>query len=208
MYNSESLFSMAWVYPEMKTFLNLCLIFVLLLCCSAEANDLSAVTEKVEYQDSKMKIAASVLLPVPACGAFRLMTDYDSLPEYIPGMLETHHEYIKQGLVKVWQVGEVEIWFLHFKIKSLLEIQEIPNQKISFKQLEGSLSTYNGEWTLQETPQGTHVRYSAELTFRHFMPVFLARMVLEDEIKKRFAAIAKEAEERKNKNLLDCVAKP
>jgi hypothetical protein len=108
--------------------------------------------------------------------------------------------------VKVWQVGEVEIWLLHFKIKSVLEIQEIPNQKISFKQLEGSLASYNGEWALQETPQGTHVHYMAELTFRHFMPVFLARIVLEDEIKKRFAAFAKEAEERKNKNLLDCGA--
>jgi ribosome-associated toxin RatA of RatAB toxin-antitoxin module len=197
-------FSIDLVSAKMKILRRRCFIYAVLLCWPAQASEMPGVTANVEHQDSKIKVTASVILPVQPCGAFRLMTDYDSLPKYIPGILETRHEYIKDDMVKVWQTGDVKIWFFRFKMKSLLEMHEVPDQKISFRQLEGDLDSYSGEWELQEDTQGTRVLYMAELTFRHFMPIFLARMVLEDEIKKRFAAIAREADARKNMGLMDC----
>jgi hypothetical protein len=182
------------------------LICAVILCWSEDAVESSGVNANVEYQNSRMIVTASVQLPVPPCGAFRLMTDYDSLPKYIPGMMSSHHEYIRNNLVKVWQEGEVELWFFRYRINSLLEIQETPIRKISFKQLDGKLASYSGEFDLLDVPMGTQVQYRAELTLRHYIPVFLAKIIIEDEIRKRFSAIAKEAVARKRVSSLDCKA--
>ena len=178
-----------------------------MFCWAAQADEIPAIAAKVEHQDALIKVTASMTLPVQPCEAFRLLTDYDTLPQYVPGVLETHHEYVASGVAKVWQTGDVRVWFFHIKMKSLLEIHEMPDREISFKQIEGDLKSYSGTWNLLEDAQGTAVLYKAELAFKKFTPVFMARMILEDEIKKRFAAIAKEATARKAKGLLDCVTK-
>lgn len=200
---------MTLVFPKMnilRSFRFIFAVIAMILCWSAQADEIPSVSAKVTQLDSKIMVTASVILPVQPCGAFRLITDYDNLPNYIPGILETRHEYVQVGMVNVWQTGDIKIGFFHFKMKSLLEMHETPNQKISFKQLDGDLNSYSGEWNLQQDMQGTKLLYTAELTFRHFMPLFLAKLILEDEIKSRFTAIANETFARKKNGLMDCSA--
>ncbi|MGC2164858.1 MAG: SRPBCC family protein [Gallionella sp.] len=184
---------------------NLCLVAgSLLIQTSTPADEIFPTTTKVAYQDSKLVITASVILPVEPCATFELLTDYDSIPSYMPGVLETHHENIEDGVVKVWQTGEVKLLVFHFKVNSLLEVHEVRNKAITFKQLDGNLASYSGAWTLSDDIGGTKVLYRAELTFKHFMPIFLARVILDDEIKLRFSAIAGEAARRTSKGQLVC----
>jgi len=183
----------------------LCLIALLSLCClTAYAQEPPKTAVSVTRQDSLFQVNASITLPVKPCVAYSLLTDYASLPGYIPGMLEIHAERISNNLVKVRQVGEAEVLFFHVKMVSLLEMTEIPNRQIIFKQTEGDLESYSGEWNLLETSDGTKLTYDASLAFKGFVPYFLARTVLEREVEKRFEAIAKEVQSRKNKNLPDC----
>ena len=187
---------------------HLYLIALLSLCClTVHAQEQPKATVSVKRQDSHFQVSASIMLPVKQCIAYGLLTDYASLPDYIPGMLEIHAERISNNLVKVRQVGEAEVLFFHVKMAALLEMTEIPNQRIIFKQTEGDLASYSGESNLLETSDGTKLTYDASLSFKGFVPYFLASAVLEDEVEKRFEAIAKEARSRKNKNLPDCGAK-
>jgi hypothetical protein len=158
----------------------------------------------IEFHDAKILISASVILPVPKCAAFKLLTDYDSIPSYMPGVLATSHTYLDKGLAKVRQTGQVTLLVFHFDVTSLLEVREMPNESITFRQLEGNLGSYSGSWTLSEKNAVTRVSYRAELTFRHFMPVFLAKLLLHDEIKSRFAAIAREAARRNGSGQTHC----
>lgn len=176
----------------------------LLINASASANDLAPATTNITYQDSNIVVTASVILPVERCAAFQLLTDYDSIPTYMPGVLETHHERLNDGVVRVSQTGEVTLLFFHFKVKSLLEVHEVHNQSIAFKQLEGNLEVFGGTWTLTDDSRGTRVLYFAEMKFQHFMPILLAKMILNDELKLRFSAIAREAARRKSKGQLAC----
>lgn len=184
--------------------LSLLFIFSALICAPAWADENSRVTANVERKGADFSVTASVLLPVQPCQAYLLLTDYDSLPGYIPGILETRHERLANHIVKVWQRGEVTILFFSINLETLLEMEEIPNQRIRFKQLEGDLAAHSGEWALQEEGAGTRVLYKSTLTFNYYLPGFLGKPILEKELRNRFEAVATEAERRKNLGLLNC----
>lgn len=187
----------------------LCLMISLLLSSlpvSAQA-DVKPVVN-VEREASFFKVYASIVLPVTPCVAYRLLTDYKSLPGYIPGMLQIRSKRISDNRVNVWQEGEVEVLFFRVKLVSSLEMEEIPDRRIIFKQSEGDLESYSGEWNLLKTQEGTKVSYNAAITLKpdYFIPVFLAKKVLENEVGKRFEAIAKESSKRENKIVPECVS--
>jgi len=171
---------------------------------SAQASDKPVVS--VAREGSHFRVYASVDLPVTPCNAYRLLTDYKSLPGYIPGMLQVRDKRISPTRVDIWQEGEVEVLFFRVKLVSSLEMVEIPDRRITFKQIDGDLESYSGEWNLLKTQSGTQVSYSAALSLKpdQFIPAFLAKKVLENEIGKRFVAIAIEASARKSKALPEC----
>lgn len=186
---------------------HLCLmIFLLLSSLTASAQASVKPVVSVEREDTHFRVYASIVLPVTPCIAYRLLTDYKSLPSYIPGMLQIRHKRISHNRVNVWQEGEVEVLFFRVKLVSSLEMEEIPERRIIFKQTDGDLESYSGEWNVLKTQEGTKVSYNAAITLKsdQFIPAFLAETVLENEVGKRFEAIAKEASARKNKVLPEC----
>lgn len=182
------------------------MVFLLLSSLAASAQAGVKPVVSVEREDSQFKVYASIVLPVTPCNAYRLLTDYKSLPGYIPGMLKIRYKRISDNRVNVWQEGEVEVLFFRVRLVSSLEMEEIPDRRIVFKQSEGDLESYSGEWNLLKTQQGTKVSYNAAITLKpdYFIPAFLAKKVLENEVGKRFEAIATESSARKNKILPEC----
>lgn len=162
----------------------------------------------VEGEGSHFRIDASITLPVTSCVAYRLLTDYKNLPGFVPGMLQIRFNRISPTRVDVWQEGEVEVLFFRVRLVSALEMVETPEQRIVFKQTEGDLESYSGEWSLLKTREGTKVSYNAAITLKpeQFIPAFLAKNVLENEVGKRFEALAKEASRRGNKVESECVS--
>jgi hypothetical protein len=185
----------------------LCLILLLLsgMPVSAQANVTPLV--RVDSEDALFRVYASIVLPVTPCIAYRLLTDYKSLPGYIPGMLQIRARRISDKRVDVWQEGEVEVLLFRVKLVASLEMEETPERRIVFRQTEGDLASYSGEWNVLKTPDGTRVSYNALITLKaeQLIPAFLAKSVLEKEVTKRFEAIAVEASKRGNKVVPECV---
>lgn len=185
------------------------LMFFLLLSSaqvSAQADVKPVVS--VQQENRLFKVYASIVLPVPPCNAYQLLTDYKSLPGYVPGMLQIRDKRISPTRVNVWQEGEVEVLFFRVRIVSFLELEETPGQRIVFRQTGGDLESYSGEWSLLKTREGTTVNYNAAITLKpeQFIPAVLAKSVLENEVRKRFEALAKESARRKNKVVPECVS--
>lgn len=182
-------------------------LLLLLLCWQVEAG---AATGKhvpavsVERQGDYFKVDVSVILPVPRCQAYALLTDYASLPDFIPGVLEVSFTRLEKSKVKIRQVGETELWFFDIRMELLLEMEEIPDQRILFKLVEGDMEAYSGVWDLLDAPEGTSLRYSATLKFDRYIPTFPGRALLADEAQKRFEAVVKEALARKSRMHPNC----
>ena len=121
------------------------MIFLLLtgMPVFAQANGKPDVS--VERVDPLFKVHASIILPLSPCNAYRLLTDYKSLPGYIPGMLQVRDKRISPTRVDIWQEGEVEVLFFRVRLVSSLEMEETPNRRIVFTQTGGDLESYSGE---------------------------------------------------------------
>ncbi|MDH4234918.1 MAG: SRPBCC family protein [Gallionella sp.] len=182
------------------------MILLLLPSLAATARASEKPVVSIAREDAHFKINASIDLPLTPCIAYRLLTDYESLPSYIPGMLQIRYKRISANRVNVWHQGEVQVLFFRVKVESSLEMEEIPERGIIFRQTEGDLESYRGEWNLMTAPAGTRVSYNALLSLKsdQYMPEFIVKSVLENEVRKRFDAIAKEASARKNKVLPEC----
>lgn len=182
--------------------------FLLLSSLPLAAQETAKPVVSVVNVDAVFRVQATVTLPLARCNAYRLLTDYQSLPGYIPGMLQIRHKRISPTRVDVWQEGEVEVLFFHVTLVSSLEMEETPGQRIVFRQTEGDLESYRGVWSLSEAGKGTMVSYSAAITLKpgQLIPEFLARAVLEKEVEKRFEALAKEASRRGNQDSPECVS--
>jgi len=187
-----------------RSFPRFLLLLSSLMGC-AQADVMPVVS--VERENTHFKVHASIVLPVTPCNAYRLLTDYKSLPSYIPGMLQIRYKRISPTRVDIWQQGEVEVLFFRVRLVSSLEMEETPERRIIFNQTGGDLESYNGEWSLLKTREGTKVSYNAAITLKpgYFIPAFLAKSVLENEVGKRFKAIAKESAKRKNTVVPECV---
>lgn len=156
--------------------------------------------------DSDIDVSSSIVLPVKPCEAYAMLTDYDDLPKFIPGLVESHSQRIAKNRVRVMQVGEVQVFIFHVQMKSLLEMEETPDQRILFRQVSGDFVTYNGEWNFSADADGTRVDYRATMSFKPYVPLLLARSILEHDVKEKFAAIGREATDRKKRGLLHCAA--
>lgn len=135
-----------------------------------------------------------------------MLTDYEKLPSFVPGLLESHARRLSGNRVRVRQLGEVHVFVFHLQTTSQLEMEETPNRHIGFRQLDGDMTeSYEGAWNFSAAGEGTEVGYRASMVFKSFVPVRLAKSVLQSEVREQFAAIAREAVRRKEQDPPGCV---
>lgn len=182
------------------------LMLVANLPASAQADAKPAVS--VDHADSRFNVLASIVLPLAPCNAYRLLTDYQELPRYIPGLLQLREKRLSPTRVEVWQEGVVQVLFFRVRLVSSLEMEETPERRVVFNQVSGDLQSYSGEWNLMKARDGTTVSYEATITLKpvQFAPAFLVKSVLEKEVTERFEALAGEALKRANKAMPECVS--
>lgn len=187
-----------------------CLMFFAALACPPARADEELPAAGQDMQVSVLRdrddfnVSASLLVSEPPCVVYAVLTDYTRLPEFIPGMQEVGVERISDHEVRVRQVASVHVLFFHIRMYSTVEMEETPNQLITFRQTEGDLAAYSGEWRLTPVGEGTRLSYSASLRFKGYVPGFIARAKLEQEIGTRFAAIEIEAQARSKQQTRPC----
>lgn len=184
------------------------LILQLLLVLSvsgSNADELAAPVVSVERTTAGVEIHASSMLALRPCEAYAMLTQYDRLPEFIPDMLASSYQRLSAHRVRVRQTGQIQLFLFHLRTESLLEMEETPNRRIVFEQIEGDMAkSYSGEWRFAAAKGGTLLDYRANMSFPAFVPRDLARSVLRIAVTKQFVAVAREAEKRRRQGGGSC----
>ncbi len=138
-------------------------------------------------------VESSVFLPIEPCQAYSMLSDYAALPEFIPGLKESRPVRLSPTEASVVQIGEVQVFIFTVRMESKLDMRETPGKRITFRQVSGDFASYGGEWDFLGVQGGTRVSYRARMTFKPYVPLTLARSVLDEDVLKKFEAIEKEA---------------
>jgi len=145
------------------------------------------VREEIDKRGFK-RITAAVLIQAPVEPIWNAVVDCDRAPEFVPGLkgckvLERHAntEIIEHHVKISWLIPEVRYVFLarydHLK-------------RIDFHRVRGDLRSVVGSWVLQAVnPQRTFVVYSVHIDPGFFVPQWLVRLVLKQDLPELMLAL-------------------
>lgn len=138
--------------------------------------------------------------------AWEVLTDYDRLSEFIPGMHWSRIVSRNKHSVIVDQSGEARMLFLAFPIHVRLEVEEFPYERIVSRAIEGNFKEMRGAYTLEVRGRRLLLHYIGSLTPDFSVPPLIGTILVRKTVEKRFGAMVDEIMRRQRLRDLPAVA--
>lgn len=169
---------------------------LLVLPVVAHATEIDVVTTRL---GDSFEIEATAEINAELTDAWTVLTDYERLVQFIPGMLESR-VVSRDGLrVVVDQRGEAGLLFLTFPMHVRLMIEEQPYERIMSTAIAGNFKELTGVYHLQSHGAGLTLRYSGKFTPDFGFPPLLGTLIVRSTAHKRFSAMVHEIENRRRR---------
>lgn len=158
--------------------------------CSSEFVGLAV--EKIGR--NKRRIRANIAIGAPLEAVWGILTSYDKLAEFIPGLAVSQLVKRGNGRAVLRQVGQENIAFgIMFKAEALLEVTEHPaviskgvSRQLDFEMVKGDFELFSGTWEMVQkkgqAPRTTLV-YTVVVQPKPWLPVGLLEERLSQNIK-------------------------
>ena len=124
--------------------------------------------------------------------AWEVLTDYDRLSDFIPGMHSSRTVSRSNHRVIVDQNGDAKLLFFSFPMHVRLEIEEFPYERIISHAIEGNFKEMSGEYILEARGRRLLLRYSGSLTPDFSIPPLIGTILVRKFVEKRFGAMVDE----------------
>jgi hypothetical protein len=155
------------------------------------------VTVEAERHGDSIEVRARATLTAQPALAWEVLTDYEALPRFIPGMLRSSVRRREGQRIIVEQSGEARYLFFSFPIEVRLEVSETPHHLVVSRALSGNLRRMNGRYELQPAPGGgLLLRYTGEIEPAFSLPPLIGVVALRRSVEEQFTAMVAEIERR------------
>lgn len=127
---------------------------------------------------------------------WQVLTDYENLSKIVPGMLESRLLGHQNGEKLVRQAARVAD-VLDLSAEVTLAVREEPPDRILFRCVAGDLKRMEGMWRLaNSTDSGVLVAYEVVIQPSAWVPCWIVKRRLHEEVPRQLHALANEAERR------------
>lgn len=117
--------------------------------------------------------------PAPRDTAWAVLSDYENIPAFVSSMRysKVKERGAESALLEQESIGRVFI-FRH-TVHVLLEVREQPRRRISFQDVSRAcFESYEGEWRLEDSLEGTTIIYRLAVTEGSALPRFVPKSVV------------------------------
>jgi ribosome-associated toxin RatA of RatAB toxin-antitoxin module len=159
------------------------------------AEDLSVeAVRKGEFIEVRAQTTVDASLAV----IWSTLTDYERLPEFIPGLKKSRVVSRKGATVVVEQSGEARFLVFSFPIDVTLESQERPPAAIHVRALSGTLRFFEGGYQIVPQSGGGKVllRWEGSIIPDASFPPLIGEVVMRMRIEDQFIGMVREIERR------------
>ncbi len=168
---------------------------------AAEAPE-DTVIVTVSREADHILLAAEFRVPVDVRTAWSVLTDFTHMPEFLPGLKESHVIAQSGQRLTVQQKGESTVGLFPMDYESLRAIELKPYQTIHSRTLKGSLGTVEGVTRLLPIGEGvTLVVYHAQAQPDSRLAALVPVRYLAEALKTQFQAMRAEMLRRARLNL-------
>jgi ribosome-associated toxin RatA of RatAB toxin-antitoxin module len=166
---------------------------LLLAALSPGANaDAAAIDVKAARQGNTFEVSADAVLQADAAVAWEVLTDYDRLADFIPGMHSSTLVSRDGNRAVVDQRGEASLLFFHFPIEVRLAIEEQPPERIESRAVAGNFRELEGAYRLEADGARLRLQYHGRFTPDFDIPPLIGTMLVRHTLQLRFGAMVEE----------------
>jgi ribosome-associated toxin RatA of RatAB toxin-antitoxin module len=172
------------------------LILCLLLCCAMPAMaqlpplDVSVRRDEVDNQ-KVFVVQASGAVMAPPAAVWKILTNYERMPEFVPDLQTTRVVSRHGNEVIVEQLGTARFLFVRRDIRLVVRVTEQPISVIDIALITGDMKQYNCRWELIPIPEtgGTRIVYSGRLVPDFYVPGIVAASMVRSDIERMMTAV-------------------
>jgi len=155
----------------------------------------------VQSEANMLYVSAIVTAPAPAEACFAVLTDYERLPEFVPGMRSSRIVSQPGEMLKVEQVSVSGPALLGITVRTTLGLTLTPptpgaEGRIDFGAFGGNLRQMYGAWVIRDDKGGCRIDYRATIEPDFPVPALIGPFLMRRQIEGQLDAIAREIARR------------
>lgn len=166
-------------------------LLVLLFPLPGAAASISVHTER---HGERFDVQAVAEIDADLSDAWTVLTDYDRLAQFIPGMLDSRVVSREGVTVIVDQRGEASLLFLTFPMQMRLAVQEYPPHRVESRLISGNFKQMYGIYQIDILDAGLRLRYEGSFTPDFTVPLLIGTLMVRNLVEARFRAMVLEIE--------------
>jgi len=124
--------------------------------------------------------------------AFTVLTDYDRMAQFLPGMLESAVVARDGNAVIIDQSADEGAYLFVQRVDARLAIDESPPDRLTIRALSGSFREFEGSYVLTRKSGRTMVEYRARFLPDFFMPPMIGIQTVQRSLERHLGALAQE----------------
>jgi ribosome-associated toxin RatA of RatAB toxin-antitoxin module len=169
-------------------------------CASAAAE----VDIKTSHMGDLVSVRAQATITAPLDVVWGTLTDYERLPEFIPGLKKSKVIARNGATATVQQSGEAWFFLTRVPIEVTLESTEVP-PNIEVRRTAGTIKQLQGRYetqVLEGTPTKVQLRWIGSVEPENGLPPLVGEALMRRSIRQQFAGMVTEIERREAARLL------
>ena len=136
------------------------------------------------------EIDASGTVQAPLEAAWRVLTDYEKMSEFVPDLNSCKILSRAGNRVIVEQYGSARFLFMARSIHLVVQATESPMSAIDIALISGDMRHYESRWTLMPLPTGgTRITYRGRLVPDFYVPAIFGAALIRADIERLMRAV-------------------
>ncbi len=175
-----------------------CIALALLAAQAGAAGAAEDLAVAVERTGSLFAVRARATVAAPLALVWQVLTDYERLPQFIPGISSSVVVLRSPDRVLVEQRGEARFLIFSFPIEVRYEVRESHPHWIASRAVGGNLRRMSGRYDINPdgARPGVQLDYTGEIEPDFDLPPLVGPFALRSMVEEQFTAMVDEIERR------------
>jgi len=165
---------------------------------AAQAND--GLSVNVTRKGDIVKVRAEFAVSVSPSQAFAVLTDYDHMRDFLPGVVESKVIQRLPNRLVVSQSVRMKLVFLSVPVDSVRQVDLEPPTKLVSHALSGTVSKAEVTTTLTQVQGKTVVTYQSEATLNSWLPAGLGTSIIGTHVREQLTHMRAEMLRRQGRD--------